>query len=309
MKEVIPNDYDELPTELFYRVLETLSKKPGNKYQFLVKSGYSYKNALLNLFKIVWKTEQIPDVWYDSTLIQISKGKSNINDLNNFRFIHDKNFVFKFLGQIIMNLAKVPIFKNMSKFQIACKPGHRASEHLYTIKSVMAYFSTKKKGLIMSSFDLEKFFDSEELYDCLGELYARDVKGKLYRLLYQMNKNIRIKVKTPVGVTDPKDTGTAVGQGTVDGAVLSSNNSDKGLEEAFNDPTKELKYEDTILGPIIFMDDIFRMAGNREMAQYANEKMEEFIGPKLLKINLQKSGFLIFGNKKKQKVFRKPSEG
>ena len=301
MKETIENDYDTLPAELFYKVLESLARKPGNKYQFIVKSGYSYKRALLNLFQIIWETEHIPEAWYDSTLIQISKGKSNISDLDSFRFIHDKNSVFKFFGQIVMTLAKVPIFKNMSKFQIACKPGHRASEHLYTIKSVIAHFTSRKKGLLMSSFDLEKFFDSEELFDCLGELHSRDVKGKLYRLIYQMNKNIRIKVKTPVGETKSKDTGPAVGQGTVDGAILSSNNTDKGLEVAFDDPSKEIEIEETVLGPISFMDDIFRMAENRDNAQYANNKMEEFIGPKLLKINFLKSGYLIVGNRKARK--------
>ena len=62
-----------------------------------------------------------------------------------------------------MELAKVPIFDNMPKFQIACRPGHRASEHLFTIKSAIAFFASKKKVLIASSFDLEKFFDSEDL--------------------------------------------------------------------------------------------------------------------------------------------------
>ena len=78
---------------------------------------------------------------------------------------------------------------------------------------------------------MEKYFDSEDLYDCLGELYSSNVKGKLYRLIYQMNKNSRIKVKTPLGLTEAKDTGPLVAQGSVDGAVLSSNNSGKGLKK------------------------------------------------------------------------------
>ena len=78
--------------------------------------------ALLNLFKIVWKTEEIPDSWYDTTLIQLFKGRGSIKVLDNFRHIHDKNFIFKYFGLIVMELVKEPIFKNMPKFQIACRP-------------------------------------------------------------------------------------------------------------------------------------------------------------------------------------------
>ena len=105
-----------------------------------------------------------------------------------------------------------------------------------------------------------------------------------------MNKNSRIRVKTPLGLTEAKETGPLVAQGSVDGAVLSSNNSGKGVNEEFNEPDKEIRYENLVLGPIIFMDDIFRMAGNLESAQYANDKMEDFVEKKILKLNCLKSG-------------------
>ena len=66
------------------------------------------------------------------------------------------------------------------------------------------------------------FFYSEDIFDCFGELYSSDVKGKVYRLLYEMNKNTRITIQTPVGDTQPKDTGPIVTQGSVEGPVLSS---------------------------------------------------------------------------------------
>ena len=106
-----------------------------------------------------------------------------------------------------MHFAKDKLYQNMSKFKIACKPGHRQTEHLYTIKSVIAYYLSKRKGLIMSSFDIMKMFDSESLYDCMNEVYKCSVKGKVYRLIYEMNKSIRIKVKTSVGLSPLEETG------------------------------------------------------------------------------------------------------
>ena len=43
----------------------------------------------------------------------------------------------------------------MSKYQIACKPGHRASEHLFVVKSVLSYYKEKKKGMIASGYDFK----------------------------------------------------------------------------------------------------------------------------------------------------------
>ena len=46
-----------------------------------------------------------------------------------------------------------------------------------------------------------KSFDTENLIDCMSELYSSQIRGKIYRLIYKMNQNIRISVKTPVGET------------------------------------------------------------------------------------------------------------
>ena len=46
MKEKIPNDIEELPVECFFKTLEKLKKKPGNKYDFITKSG----NGLIHAF-------------------------------------------------------------------------------------------------------------------------------------------------------------------------------------------------------------------------------------------------------------------
>ena len=91
--------------------------------------------------------------------------------------------------------------------------GHRAQEHIFTIKSVIAFYSMLGKGLILSLFDMSKFFDREHLQDCMGELYQHSVKGKLYRLIYNMNKDTNIRVKTPVGYSDYTDVVETLGQG------------------------------------------------------------------------------------------------
>ena len=89
----------------------------------------------------------------------------------------------------------------MSKFQIATKPGHRASEHLFVIFSLIAKCEREKQATLITLFDLKKYFDRESTVDCFYEVYKNEIKGKVYRMLYLLNKNVRIQVRTPVGVS------------------------------------------------------------------------------------------------------------
>ena len=146
MEEEVVDDLDELPFSNFQKTLETLRKKPGNKYDFITKAGQSLQIALFKLFQLVWKREKIPDKWQESTVIQLPKGKLFQTDLNFIRHIHDRDIYSKFFGQMVMLEAKPKLFENLSKYQIACKPGHRPSEHLFILKSVFEKYNKEKKG-------------------------------------------------------------------------------------------------------------------------------------------------------------------
>ena len=78
------------------------------------------------------------------------------------------------------------------------------------------------------------------------ELYRSNLKGKVYRLLFQMNKHIRIRVKTPVGLTTPEDTGPGVRQGGVDACIISAVNVDNGVNVTFADSDGEVRYSSLI---------------------------------------------------------------
>ena len=202
----------------------------------------------------------------------------------------------------------------MSKFQIATKPGHRATEHIFVILSIMELYDKNRKALIISMYDLKKYFDSESLFDCCSEIYKSQVRGKIYRLLFLLNKNVRIRVKTPVGVTASADTGPTVSQGSSEGAIVSSVNLDNGIKEYYHDNEDEtgdneernrtkrkigkIHYEEIVMNPMLYQDDCMNLADNIDDAQKSNDLMVELLETKLLTLNQDKSKFLIVGDKK-----------
>ena len=294
------DDDTELTDTQIQETYVMLARKPGSKFSFITEGGESLKAALFNLCKTAWKSEILPTRWSESRLVQLYKGTGSRQELSNYRFIHLKDEFQKIFGHLVLANAKEKLFRNMSKFQIGSRPGHRVQEHLFTIKSVIALYLKYDGSIILSMWDVKNFFDSEHLPDCMNELFKNEIRGKIYRLVYKMNENTRIRVQTPVGLSDEKYVGESVGQGTVDGAVISAVSLDNGVEDFFKHSEHEVNYGGIVLRPLLYQDNVARLAPDLKAAQEGNDRMDAVAATKLLDFHTDKSSFLIFGKKKRR---------
>ena len=114
-----------------------------------------------------------------------------------------------------------------------------------------------------------------------------------------MNKNTKIKVRTAIGETEEKDTGENIGQGTLEGAVISAANIDYTVDIFFRESTDELSYGGIKLQPFLFQDNISRQSTSVWAVQSGNNKIEAVMETKLLDFNLDKSCYIVMGSKKK----------
>ena len=130
--------------------------KPGDKYAFITRAGPSVKMALHHICNTIWNSEQLPRSWSQSTLLPL-QGSGACNELKNYRFIHMKTECSKFFGNLVMKAAKDEMMKNMSKYQIGARPGHRAQEHLFSLKCVISFYNYYNQAVILSTWDVQKF--------------------------------------------------------------------------------------------------------------------------------------------------------
>ena len=100
MEEEVDNDI-EFSKEIFQKSIDMLKKKTGHKYDFILKSGESYRQALFQLFNVIWNKERKPDVWRNTVLLQLFKGRGSFQDVQNYRNIHTKEEVPKLFGHIV----------------------------------------------------------------------------------------------------------------------------------------------------------------------------------------------------------------
>ena len=232
------------------------------------------KDALFRLFRNVWKQVKRPVQWKLTTIIQLYKGKGECDELGNHRNIHLKDDTPKAFETVVVDTSKPKIVSKCSKFQIGGMPGHRPSEHLFCIKSIMALYEHLNIPLIMQTFDISKYFDSEVLRDAMAALYSAGVIGKLYRLWYELNKETEIKVRTGAGISESAFVGETVAQGSIGGALVSSLNLDINVNNFFSGSIDEAAYADVRLQPLILQDDLCRMSCSADSARAGIRRME-----------------------------------
>ena len=116
-----------------------------------------------------------------------------------------------------------------------------------------------------------------------------------------MNKDTKIRVSTSVGETEEKETRENIGQVTLYGANISAANIDFTVNMFFKDSIDELSYGEPRLQPLLFQDDINRVATSVLTAQKGNNQNESVVETMLLDFNLDKSCYIVMGNEKAKK--------
>ena len=132
--------------------------------------------------------------------------------------------------------------------------------------------------MIIQTYDISKFFDKEQLEDAILTCYSRGADPKACRLWYKLNEDTQIRVRTGAGLTEYSGAVSLVGQGTLGGAL--------------------------VIAPFIFMDDIIYGAEGIKSARIANEKIDKVVKSLNLRLNEDKTSFILIGSKKQKEEAR-----
>ena len=83
-----------------------------------------------------------------------------------------------------------------------------------------------KKPIDICIYDYKQCFDSLWLAECLNDLYSGGLKDDKLALLYNVNKQVKIAARTPVGKTDYKTIEKVITQGDIFGPIFCSKQVD-----------------------------------------------------------------------------------
>ena len=131
--------------------------------------------------------------------------------------------------------------------------------HIWVMNGVIheTLSSKKNKPIVIQQYDYTQMFDGMNLKESLNDLETKaEIKDDTIHLLYNANKNIQVKVKTPFGLTNELLVDEAVLQGEVWGSSLASNQVDTFGQEMLEDDFPFIfRYKGYIPVPILGLID------------------------------------------------------
>ena len=292
--DISKNDYEG--------VLKKFESKPTKSYDFIVKAGNKYQDAIYLFCKRIIEEQSFPIMFRRTLLHMIWKQKGPAEVLKNNRFIHVKeHYLPRTVEALVVEKMKEEILDSSTMYQVGGQPGHSIEEHLFTIKSMIQLLESRGLGMVFTLVDLVSFFDREDIFDVISTLFEVGVNKAAARLWFMLNQNTEIRVKTSAGVTDTALVGDVIGQGTAGAALVSQLNLDHGMKTYFQGSGDEMYYGTVRCEYFAYQDDIGKPNAGVNEAQVANIKMSNLFKEKGLEAHSDKTCYIVFGDIKYKK--------
>ena len=222
-------------------------------------AGYNLKLSLLLIFNKIKDENQIPEFIRLADVSTIYKGKGSKKELVNERGI----FVVSIMRSILMRLIYADYYsildQSMSDSQIGSRRGKNIRNHLWIVHGVISDVLSKKskKAVDVQIFDYKQCFDSLWLQECLNDFYSAGVQDDKLALLYNINANVNIAIRTPVGKTTRENIHNVITQGDVFGPLLCSKLVDTIGQECLNKKKHIYLYRGEVeIPPLSMVDDL-----------------------------------------------------
>jgi hypothetical protein len=157
-----------------------------------------------------------PENWTESIILPLYK-KGNVNYPNNYRGISLCDVTSKLYGSIINKRLSewIEINKLTGEYQAGFKKDYSTIDHLFTLLAAVQKQFSKNRKLHVPFIDFEKAFDSISRKLLWPILLKNGIKGKLYRCVKSMYKDVKAKIRCGAKFSDYIKCTQGVKQGDV----------------------------------------------------------------------------------------------
>ena len=172
------------------------------------------------------------------------------------------------------------IDSNMSDSNIGGRKDKSCINHIWVLNSIIHEQINPKSGspVLFQQYDYQQMFDSMNLIEACSDLYDIGLKSDKLHLLYDANKKVKIRVKTPSGLTKETTMDEIVMQGDTWASTMASVQCDNFGKELLEDDVNYLyKYKGCVpIGILGQIDDLIAITD----PGYKAHQMNQFINLK-----------------------------
>ena len=204
-------------------------KSPGQDElynEIIINAGANLKSNILNMMNTFWREEQLPQDLYNLNIKSLYKSKGDTGNLENQRGIFLSSSILKLYEKMIMMRAINKIEEGMSDYQAGGRKDFSIAEPVFILRSTIQKYNYYNQPLILEFLDLRKAFDKMILKNVMQNLWDIGLKGRIWRNIYNINKEATIRIKTALGNTEDFEVGEILKQGSVLASNLAALHTD-----------------------------------------------------------------------------------
>ena len=197
--------------------------------------GKNLKESLLIMFNNLKQKKMIPIFMNYANITTVPKKGSKLL-LENERGIFRCSVLRGILMRLIYNEKYQTIDNNMSDCQMGARKKKGCRNNIFIINGIIHdVMSSKNKAPVqLQIYDYKQMFDAVNLQEAVSDIYDVGVNDDNLSLLYQANKDVRMAVNTPSGLSERQSIENVVLQGDTWGSILASVQVDSIAKEVEN---------------------------------------------------------------------------
>ena len=248
----------------------------------------------------ILKSMTIPQQWKEGSLKRLYKGKGVKGKCSNERGITLASNVGKMFERLINNRINPEI--NMTDAQAGGIKGRATVDHILILKELVKIAKGKKQNTILTYLDVTKAYDKAWLDAILYVLHEQGVKSKLWKLVKDLNTNLKTTIQTKHGPTRKITIKDSIRQGgvlsvTLYALMMDEINKDimKETELGINIPGTEIK-----IPCLLWMDDVVLAETSVQKSQDLLNSTDRTSKKYHVEFGMAKTKYLRTGKQKKQ---------
>ena len=156
----------------------------------------------------------MPKQWNEVGVSPIYKNKGHKKDLVNQRGLFLTQVLSKIFERLIMGRIK-PSTGKISKFQAGGTDNRSTYHQTFLLRSCINHAKYMGITLFLTLYDFKQCFDNLWLDDSILSMWKLGLETDMLPLIYKLNEESQITVKTPLGNTDSFTIPRVCKQGTV----------------------------------------------------------------------------------------------
>ena len=259
--------------------------------EILIHAGKNLQISLLKMINAIWLSEEIPEPLKELDVKSMYKGKGSTADLKNQRGIFLGSEILKLYEKLISRRTRSKMEKKISECQAGGRPSRNIADQIFILRAIWNHYAYLNKGIYLLFLDLVKAFDKMILKAVLLDLWECDIKGRIWRNIYHINKSAILRIKTPFGKTQKFEIGETLKQGSVLATALAALHTD-GVSKLFNNKGLNISYGNLKINNLLFQYDILRIQLNADDTNRANKVYEVFQHNNRMEFHDEKSVYI-----------------